>query len=127
MPADRLPTPLAARERGLLRSGQPSGKLLQQVPAERNPLRAGTRLCWGDLGPQYRRGGQAECIPGSHETRELVWELQQPRPDAHRVRYLIESAADVALAMRMANLSEMDISRRPALRQLHLSRYIKKA
>jgi hypothetical protein len=58
----------------------------------------------------------------SYETRELAWELQQPHPDQGRVRFFLEQEADLRAALRMANIEERDILKKPALRPLHLQK-----
>ncbi len=60
----------------------------------------------------------------SYETRELAWELQQSHPDHGRVRLFLEQEADLRSALRMANIAEADIVKKPALRSLHLERHL---
>lgn len=60
----------------------------------------------------------------NYETRELAWELQQPHPDQQRIRYLLDSTADLRAALRLANIGEKEILKRPALRPLQLQRYL---
>lgn len=60
----------------------------------------------------------------SYETRELAWELQQSHPDQGRVRLFLEQEADLRSALRMANIAEADIVKKPALRSLHLERHL---
>lgn len=60
----------------------------------------------------------------SYETRELAWELQQPHPDQGRVRLFLEQEADLRRALRMANIAEADLVKKPALRSLHLERHL---
>lgn len=51
------------------------------------------------------------------DTDELAWELQQQRPDTHRIAWLIQDmGADIAEAMRKANLKREDLLRNPLLR-----------
>ena len=61
----------------------------------------------------------------SYETRELAWELQQPHPDQQRIRFLLETEADLRMALRLANIGEKEILKRPALRPLQLQRYLR--
>ena len=60
----------------------------------------------------------------NYETRELAWELQQPHPDQQRIRYLLDTEADLRMALRLANIGEKEILKRPALRPLQLQRYL---
>jgi len=60
----------------------------------------------------------------NYETRELAWELQQPHPDQARIRYLLDTEADLRMALRLANIGEKEILKRPALRPLQLQRYL---
>ncbi|MDE1151427.1 MAG: hypothetical protein PW788_02725 [Micavibrio sp.] len=60
----------------------------------------------------------------SFETRELAWELQQAHPDQQRIRYLIDAEADVRGALRLANLQEKDLLKRPSLRSLQLQKHL---
>ncbi len=60
----------------------------------------------------------------SYETRELAWELQQPHPDQQRIRFLLDTEADLRMALRLANIGEKDILKRPALRPLQLQKYL---
>lgn len=60
----------------------------------------------------------------SYETRELAWELQQSHPDQGRVRLFLEQEADLRSALRMANIAETDLIKKPALRSLHLERHL---
>lgn len=61
----------------------------------------------------------------SAETDELAWELQQARPDTHRIRWLIEDrGADVRGALAKAALRETDLQKKPALRPLHLEKHL---
>lgn len=60
----------------------------------------------------------------NYETRELAWELQQPNPDQQRIKFFLDDGADLRSALRMANMAEKDIMKRPALRpivQRHLN------
>ncbi len=59
----------------------------------------------------------------SFETRELAWELTQPRVDGCRVRYLIETGADIRGAMLLARLTPPQVMRDPHLRP-ELQRYL---
>lgn len=60
----------------------------------------------------------------NYETRELAWELQQARPDCQRIRLFLENAADLRAALRIADIKEADILRKPALKILHLEKYL---
>lgn len=55
----------------------------------------------------------------SYETRELAWELQQPHPDEQRIKFFVEHEACVKSALRLANMAEKDLLKRPSLRSLH--------
>lgn len=61
---------------------------------------------------------------GNYETRELVWELSQQRIDGDRIRYLIETGADVPAALKAAHINETEVVKRPALKSLHLEKYL---
>ncbi len=61
----------------------------------------------------------------SYETRELAWELQQPHPDQQRIRFLLDTEADLRMALRLANIGEKEILKRPALRPLQLQKYLR--
>lgn len=54
----------------------------------------------------------------NYETRELAWELQQPHPDQQRIKFFLDDGADLRRALRMANMAEKDLLKRPALRPL---------
>lgn len=54
----------------------------------------------------------------SYETRELAWELQQDHPDQQRIKFFLDNAACLRSALRMANMAEKDLMKRPALRPL---------
>jgi len=61
----------------------------------------------------------------SSDTQELAFELEQPKIDTFRVKWLIEDrGADVGHAMILAHLKEQDLLRRPALRPLGLQKYL---
>lgn len=60
----------------------------------------------------------------NYETRELAWELTQPRIDSIRVRFLMETGAHVATALRLANLSAPEVLKNPALKPLQLHRHL---
>jgi hypothetical protein len=61
----------------------------------------------------------------SADTEELALELEQPRIDRGRVKWLIEDrGADVGRAMILAHLKEQDLLKRPALRPLGLQKYL---
>ncbi len=61
--------------------------------------------------------GQLETADTTtYETRELAWELQQPHPDQQRIKFFLDNAADLRSALRMANMAEKDLMKRPALR-----------
>jgi hypothetical protein len=63
--------------------------------------------------------GQLETADAdSYETRELAWELQQAHPDQQRIKFFLDNAADLRSALRMANMAERDLMKRPALRPL---------
>lgn len=60
----------------------------------------------------------------NYETRELAWELQQTRPDCQRVRLFLENAADLRAALRIANIKEAEVLKKPAFKTLHLEKYL---
>ena len=60
----------------------------------------------------------------SYETRELAWELQQDHPDTQRIKFLLDSEADLRVAMRIADLQMKDLMKKPALRQLRLQKLL---
>jgi hypothetical protein len=60
----------------------------------------------------------------SYETRELAWELQQPHPDAQRVKFFLDNAGDLRSAMRIANLQMKDLLKKPGLRPLRLQKLL---
>ena len=63
----------------------------------------------------------------SYETRELAWELTQPRIDSSRIRFLMETGADVKEALRLANLTPPQVLKNPQLRPLQLHRHLEHA
>lgn len=60
----------------------------------------------------------------SYETRELAWELQQDHPDSQRVKFLLDSQADLRVAMRLANIQMKDLLKKPEIRQLRLQKLL---
>lgn len=56
----------------------------------------------------------------SYETRELAWELAQPRVDTGRVRFLVDMGAVPVDAARLAQLDVRELARHPQLRGLRL-------
>ncbi|MBL8712252.1 MAG: hypothetical protein JNM12_05085 [Alphaproteobacteria bacterium] len=60
-----------------------------------------------------------QADPESYETRELAWELQQPHPDEQRIKFFVEHEACVKSALKLANMAEKDLLKRPSLRLLH--------
>lgn len=60
----------------------------------------------------------ADMLELDYETRELVWELSQPRIDSTRVRFLIETGASVPQALQAAHLQPADVMKNPQLRPL---------
>ena len=61
----------------------------------------------------------------SLETEELAWELQQDKPDTHRIKWLVhDMKANVLDAMQRAHLREEDLVKRPALRALQLQQHL---
>ncbi|MBI1215706.1 MAG: hypothetical protein GC185_07805 [Alphaproteobacteria bacterium] len=61
----------------------------------------------------------------SYETRELAWELQQPNPDQQRIKIFLEQEADLRTALQIANMSEKDVMKNPALKPLQLHKRLK--
>lgn len=60
----------------------------------------------------------------SYETRELAWELQQAHPDQQRIRLFLDQNADLRAALRIAQIQERDLTRKPGLKSLHLERHL---
>ena len=60
----------------------------------------------------------------NYETRELAWELTQPRIDSIRVKFLMEMGAHVATALRLAKLTAPEILKNPQLKPLQLQRHL---
>jgi len=59
------------------------------------------------------------------DTDELAWELQQPRPDTHRIKWLVEDMrADVSTALARANIDESALTKNPLLRPLGLQKHL---
>ncbi len=56
----------------------------------------------------------------SYETRELAWELAQPRVDTGRIRFLVEMGAVPGDALRLAQLTTRDVARHPQLKGLRI-------
>lgn len=54
----------------------------------------------------------------NYETRELAWEIQQPHPDQQRIKFFLEDGACLRSALRMANMAERELMKRPQLRTL---------
>lgn len=69
----------------------------------------------------------AETLELSYETRELAWELGQPRIDSCRIRFLMETGADLAAALHEANLSPQVLAKNPQLKPLQLQRHLSAA
>jgi hypothetical protein len=61
----------------------------------------------------------------SYETRELAWELQQPNPDQQRIKIFLEQEANLRAALQLANMTEKDVVKNPALKPLQLQRHLK--
>lgn len=60
----------------------------------------------------------------SYETRELAWELQQEHPDTQRIKFFLDSQADLRAAMRLAGLQMKDLLKKPAFRALRLQKLL---
>lgn len=60
----------------------------------------------------------------SYETRELAWELQQSHADQERIRFLIDTGADLRMALIMAKVNPKDLSKNPHLKPLQLHKYL---
>ncbi|HEX2753328.1 MAG TPA: hypothetical protein VHP34_09575 [Alphaproteobacteria bacterium] len=60
----------------------------------------------------------------SYETRELAWELQQAQPDQQRIRMFLENQADLRQALKIADINEKELLRKPALKPLQLQRHL---
>ncbi len=58
----------------------------------------------------------------SYETRELAWELQQPHTDQERIRFLLDTGADLKSALLMAKLNPKDLLKNPHLKPLQLQK-----
>lgn len=63
----------------------------------------------------------------SYETRELAWELQQTHPDQQRIKIFLEQEANLRAALKLANMSEEQAVKNPALKPLQLQRHLKNA
>lgn len=61
---------------------------------------------------------ETETENDNYETRELAWEIQQPHPDQQRIKFFLEDGACLRSALRMANMAERDLMKRPQLRPL---------
>jgi hypothetical protein len=68
--------------------------------------------------------GQSDNAEENYETRELAWELTQEHKDSGRIRFLIDTGADVRHAFQLAKLNEKDVLKNPLLRPLNLGRYL---
>lgn len=66
----------------------------------------------------------AEMTDLDYETRELAWELSQPRVDGTRVRFLMETGASLPRALEAAHLRPADVLKNPQLRHLQLQRHL---
>lgn len=65
-----------------------------------------------------------EQTNSSSDTDELAWELQQQKPDPHRIEWLItDMGADIHAALKKANLKATDLLKNPLLRP-YLQRYL---
>jgi len=62
----------------------------------------------------------------SYETRELAWELQQPQPDQQRIRMFLENQADLRQALKIADINETELLRKPALKPLQLQKHLRR-
>lgn len=60
----------------------------------------------------------------SYETRELAWELQQSQPDQQRIRMFLENQADLRQALKIADIKETELLRKPALKPLQLQKHL---
>lgn len=60
----------------------------------------------------------------SYETRELAWELQQDHPDQQRIRMFLENEADLRQALKIADINEKELLKKPALKPLQLHRHL---
>lgn len=60
----------------------------------------------------------------SYETRELAWELQQGHADQERIRFLMDTGADLRSALSMAKITPKDLAKNPHLKPLQLQRYL---
>jgi len=61
----------------------------------------------------------------SYETRELAWELQQTQPDQQRIRMFLENQADLRQALKIADINENELLRKPALKPLQLQKHLR--
>jgi hypothetical protein len=68
--------------------------------------------------------GQLDKTGDSYETRELAWELQQDHPDVQRIKFFLDSEADLRAAMRIADIQMKDLLKKPALKQLRLQKLL---
>jgi hypothetical protein len=62
----------------------------------------------------------ADC----YETRELAWELQQEYKDRDRIKFLMDSGADLRSAMRIAHVDADQLVKNPILKPLQLQKHL---
>ena len=72
----------------------------------------------GKLDAEFNAGAE------SYETRELAWELQQNQPDQQRIRMFLENQADLREALKIAEIDEQEVLRKPALKPLQLQKHL---
>lgn len=60
----------------------------------------------------------------SYETRELAWELQQPHADQERIRFLMDTGADLRIALMLAKINPKDLMKNPHLKPLQLHKHL---
>ena len=58
----------------------------------------------------------------SYETRELAWELQQGYADQERIKFLLDTGADLRSALLMAKINPRDLFKNPHLKPLQLQK-----
>jgi hypothetical protein len=68
---------------------------------------------------------KTDQLKSTGDIDELSWELQQSKPDAQRIRWLVEDQqADLRQAMARARMTEHDLLKNPRLRPLGLQKFL---
>jgi hypothetical protein len=66
--------------------------------------------------------GQFDASFGTdtYETRELAWELSQEHTDNDRIKFLMDTGADLRIALQIANIPVQQLTKNPGLKSLQL-------